>query len=591
MKQSTIHAILLLIALTCFSVPVFQVGFCHDDAVHNVAASRQEVQHKSYGAFATGLLHGMVQCQGRVAVLYAFVTVPLLMAIGDNLFLYHVAHCALWGIALWSVLSLASSLGGGRRSVLLFVLILALTQFRDYHDPVLNFFLYVPVFLISGAWTIIFHCRGIAQEKRIYAWLWAPAMYLFGLLNSSEFMLCFFAIGCAVVLFEPLPLKKKILGSLPLAGITLLYLCVSLWLKSQDTITYLGVKPGSSDLIGSTYMIQLASVIPFSYLYWNPGGFMTGWQGEISLSQLAMALIGGTCIGVLAYKGLTESCDMGRHGRRRISLAGVILLFAPPLFTAVSKKYQAELQWGWGYVQVAFQVIGCAFLVLGFISWLASVTIHRQKRYTVASICTAVFAGLIFAGHSVSNQAVVARLNEYYKTPRDLCKTMLQHYPFTGNKQSIPTLVVDAPWLSRWEIWEFYYQHTARRFSVITWKDYAARGNQSQKEGTNQSAEVYYMSCPRKMSDNDGRIIIFGRLSSDAPSQGTDSDGTLDNAMVATRSTAETPYTLVNPSGALIALTNIYRSTGLLSEPCALFSTSDRISLNRSYPAIPIVKR
>jgi hypothetical protein len=590
-KQLTIHTILLLMILICFGVPIFQAGFYHDDAAHSVLASRREVQHKSYGTFAAEIFRYMVLDQGRVTVFYPFMNLPIQMVIGDNLFLYHIGHGTLWGVALWSVLSLASTLGVGRRSVLILTLILALTQFRNFHDAVLNYFLFFPLLLISGAWTIIFYLRGITQEKRIYTWLWAPVMYLFGLLSGSEFMLCFFAIGCAVVLFEPLPLKRKILESLPLVGLTLLFVSLNLWLKSQGTVGYSGVQLGSAGAAGLAYMIQLVSVIPFSYLYLNPRDVMTHWQSDISLSQLAIALIGGTGIGVLVYRGLTEDFNIGHHGRRRMSLAGVVLLFASPLFTAVTKKYQAELQWGWGYLQVTFQVIGCAFLAVAFMSWLASVTIHRRKRYLAASICTALLAGLIFAGHSASNQVAVARLNSYYRTPRNLCKTMMRHYPFPEDKQSRPTLVIDAPWLNRWEIWEFYYQHTARRFSVTTWNDYVARGTQSQKNGADPSTEVYYLSCPRKISNNDGSFIVLARLSSNTPSPSKDSDWTLSDVMVATRSAEGTPYALVNPSGVLIALTNTYRSVGLLSEPCALYSTTERIPLDRSYLATPILKR
>ncbi len=582
---------LLLIALTCFSVPVFQAGFFNDDAVWSVWASQKEVQHKSYWTFANANLIEMISSQGRMAVLYAFVVMPSQMAIGDNLPLYHMWQLTLWGVALWSALSLASSLGGGRSSVLLLAVILSLMQFTDYHNPVLSYLFFIPIILISGAWTIIFYLRGITEGKRIYTWLWAPAVYFLGLLSASEFMLCFFAIVCGVALIGPLPLKKRILALFPLAGITLLFVSLNLWLRSHYSIVYSGTQLGSISTAGLTYIIQLVSVIPFSYLYLNPLGNMTNWQSDISLSQLAVALSGGACICLLVYRGLTESLEMGHSGRRRMSLAGVILLFLPPLLTAVSKKYQNELHWGYGYMQVAFQVIGCAFLAITFMAWLAGVTIHRRKLYIQTSIFTALFTGLFFAGLSVSNQVAVARLNAYHLTPRNLCKTILQHYPFPENQQGGPTLVVDAPWLNRWEIWEFYYQHTARRFSVTTWNDYTSRGAQSQKGSPDQLSEVYYISSPRKMSNNDGSVMIFGKLSSISPSPSKDSDWILSQVVIAARSNVDTQYTLVNQSAANIPLIKIYSSEGFLREPCTLYSTTGSIPLDRSFVATPTILR
>lgn len=577
MTSKSTSVFLLLITLLAFSLPIFEAGFYFDDSGHSVLDARRELQGKSRQTYALETLDYMVSQQGRPAVTWSLALLPLQTAIGDNLVIYRLLHFASWVAALGSILALFRQLSGAARGLLPLILLLALTQFRNWHDGVLSYFLFVPILLTTGAWTVIFWCRGLGQTGNTCAWLLAPLAYTLGLISCNEFMLTFFPVVCALALLEPFPWKTKLSKSLPLILITIGYLALSFWLKSRPTITYWGVGPGAIRAIPKTYLIQFLSVFPFSCATFNPNGFMTNWWHDVSLPELCVALIGGIGAGALACLRFADCIGPNKIGRRRLLFAGAVLLFGPPLFTAISLKYQTELRWGWGYLQVSLQSVGLVFLLASLLGWLGEATARYTKQARLLPLLVAGATGLVFFGHSIFNQRIVSRLNDYTRTPRELCRTILEHYSFREKGAKPVRLVIDAPWLNAWEVYEFFYYHAKQNFTITRWADFANAQSSAGKEG-NDPTDLYYMACPIQLSPDDGGVIVFGRLTSGAPSPDGHPRWNLDNVMLATRSRNEVQYRALS-GGAESAMTCIYRSVGLGVSPCSLYFYAPSVPL------------
>jgi hypothetical protein len=579
MNNKTPLGIILILVIVSFSLPIFQAGFYFDDAGHSVLEARRQMQGKSRLVFANETFDYMVSQQGRLAVTWSYIVLPLQTEIGDNLIAYRLIHFTAWAAALWSVVLMFRQLAGTGHSNLFLILILALIQFRNWHDGTLNYFLFVPLLLTTGSWTIIFWHRGLLFDRPLFTWLLAPFFYVLGLLSCNEFMLVFLPVCCAIAIFESVPLKLKISKVLPLLLVTLLYLSVNLWLKSRPTITYGGVSPGPISGIPKAYLIQLFSTIPLSCAIFNPNGFMTNWWATVSLAELCIALVGAIGAGTLTNHHLINRLGFNHSTLRRLLSTGATLLLVPPLLSAISLKYQTELRWGWGYLQITLQVVGLVLLLTAFLSWMENIFRRNSKWFTAAIFCFSSLTGLVFLGHSLFNQRLVSRLNDYDKTPRELCRNLLEHYSFAAHPEKPSRLLVDAPWLSSWEIPEYFYRYSKRRFVISTWSSYL-NDKAANPQKFDESEDLYYMSCPTKLSENDGGVIVFGKLSPGRPSLEGIPRWELSHIMLATRSVTDMQFSVRDSAGVMTNMVSNYRTSASNRKSCSLYYHDTPVALN-----------
>ena len=582
---------LFALTLCCFCLPIFEAGFYNDDAVISLWKARAIMQGQSTFDFVSNFFRAMLVGQGRMAVIYCYVILPVQMTVGDHLFLYRSIHLAMWIVALWSVLAMGRSLGGKPFVTgLPLLLFLVFVQFRSYHDAVLSYFMFFPCILIFGSWTVVFWQKWLSDSNGIYGFVYAPLIYILGLL-TSEFVLCFFALIGLLTLFDSCSLKNKLFRLLPLMVVTIIYMSINYWLKSQGTVAYAGCQIGSFRTMGWPYLFQFLSIVPFSYLLFNPSGFMTHWWGDISHAQIFVALIGMGCMGILVYNGLMEQCNIGAIGCRRLSVAGIIFMVTPPLLTAVTAKYQEELRWGLAYLQVILQIIGCVFVLIMFLSCIKRRLINDERRYKMVAICVAIGAGIIFGGHSVANNVVNIRMNGYWKTPRDICGKVLAHYSFDDKQGSPLIMVIDAPWLNRWENTDFCYRYTGLRFIVKTWDEYIGQNNQTNMAPEDSASIVYYLGCPRKMSVFDNTFVVFGILSRKPVGMAANSDWTLKRSLWAVHFWDGLNYGFVAPNGSFEPMSKVQQSIGFTSDRTELYYYEKPISLNKACLSTPLIRR
>ena len=585
MKSKAPIVLLALITILTFSLPIFEAGFYFDDAGHSVLNARREIQGKTRAQFAVEAFDYMWSQQGRPALTWSFATLPLQTMIGENRTVYRLLHFAAWGVALASLLALFRELAGKIGGLLPLVVFLALIQLRNWHDGIVSYFLYVPILLTTGAWSIILWRRGEERASRLHTWVWAPAMYAAGLVSCNEFMLAFFPVVCALSLVQPSRFRSKLMGLIPFSSLTLLFLALSFWLKAHVSVTYWGVTRGPLEAIPSAYFKQLVATLPFSCAYFNPMEFMTDWIRDVSLTEGCISLVGGASAAILTYMALDDKLVPAISHRVQLVLAGAALLLIPPALTAVSLKYQAELRWGWGYLQMPLQVAGLVFLVLSMLFWGMSRISCRPQFHKLLLFCFSGMIGVLFFGHSMFNQQMIARQNAQATTPRNLCGTLLAHYQFGAPPAVTPLLLIDAPYLNLWQTYEFFFAHTRRAFTVSRWADYLA--TPLPRDGTADTAEIYYLACPAALTENDGAVIVFGRLSPDKAGPAPVGRWTLNNVMIATRSTVGIQFQASAPAGGISTFSRIHAERTLGGTSCSLYYSCEPLLLGGISTVLP----
>jgi hypothetical protein len=130
-------------------------------------------------------------------------------------------------------------------------------------------------------------------------------------------------------------------------------------------------------------------------------------------------------------------------------------------------KYQRELAWGVGYIQIYIQYFGLAVLLVGglggILRWASRVTVLRWACRILAAIalgCT------FFAAFSHSG-VVADYINRRWRYPREVLAVALADQA----RLRLPSRVelrVDRSYLQRWENFFFLFQHSGWRGRFLT---------------------------------------------------------------------------------------------------------------------------
>jgi hypothetical protein len=194
----------------------------------------------------------------------------------------------------------------------------------------------------------------------------------------------------------------------------LLYLGATVWLKNSSPHEYAGASVGTAALLLPTYCKQLLATFP---------GTFYGLIGDVSLpvdQLLTYAL--GNIVAVLA-SALWMLCfllTLGMVGvpvpsrqRRVVVFMGLVLLLMPPMFIAISSKYQQELTWGSAHIPVYYQYFGLAILATMSLEKLLSP--KAQIAVVAVASVLAVWVGLNWSVNNKQSE----KLDIAFREPRD----------------------------------------------------------------------------------------------------------------------------------------------------------------------------
>ena len=196
--------------------------------------------------------------------------------------------------------------------------------------------------------------------------------------------------------------------------------------------------------IGHAYWVQLLGTLPFSL----------GDAANPSVSSQFPTITSGAAIAALAFslivlrsQCLSQTVSSEGIGRIPGSLTAqsICLMFIPPALTAITAKYQTELQPGMAYLQVYVQSLGFADAVGAGLLYVRNA--HRQLRsLTWAILLISLVATFVL--HSSRNLSVIDHRNAYWRTPRELTASAMSGF---RESSGLTSILVDRPYLQRWE--------------------------------------------------------------------------------------------------------------------------------------------
>lgn len=337
------------------------------------------------------------------------------------------------------------------------VIATACMQMRDYHDPILSYYGFMQLLLIELCVSMLLLDTWLKRGGR---WRLFASVALFALACSTYELTSVFALLYApIVLSNPVAFKRRALALAPFFVTSAVFIGILAFLRSISTKAADNYEATFElDVVLNTFAKQEFGTLPGSFQahpqFWNLRSASAFIE---SVSGAAVAL------GVFALVLTVLFALRGRVLRGNASIVapmlfGLGLIVLPALPLSIAPKYQNELEWGWSYLPVLFQVFG-----FGLVVSLCAQQLVRKRR-AVAVVSAVVLAGVVgiaTAYDSSLNNLTVTELAKW-KTIRVAQQTALQD----GLMRNVPdgSVVFVAP-TSYWQTPFFFYRYTdGKRF-------------------------------------------------------------------------------------------------------------------------------
>jgi hypothetical protein len=129
-----------------------------------------------------------------------------------------------------------------------------------------------------------------------------------------------------------------------------------------------------------TYVKQLSGGMPFSAIVWARGSdsFLVSMS---ELPFLYLLLLSATM--VLAVRCRSYLVEVSSQRAVILLVIGLNFVLGPALTTAISVRWQNEVQWGLSYLSVAFTYTGAAFIALSILIMVSKVSRARPLLFTI----------------------------------------------------------------------------------------------------------------------------------------------------------------------------------------------------------------
>ena len=351
---------------------------------------------------------------------------------------------------------------GSRAAALIFVAALpAFFQARTWADPMLDFspllqqeMLFL-VLSLDSFWAAM--DGGHPRWRLALAWVWFTLAML-----TYEVGLTTAAIAAVLAVFGWRKARRIALwGFGGYAVLAVAYVAINLYLKAQAAkALYQGVALSVNALALHAYGLQLGAVVPLTYYFADPHGFLrhAPWP---SLDKLAVA----AAIVVLTMLVVLEACKHLRPLRYHGALAAgacAVLACVPAGFVAISSMYQTLIVWGLAYLPVYLEFFGFAAVVIVLLCQL--LTRLRGRPAAAAALAFGLLAGAGNAAAFLVNNLMVEHENTFWLYPRIVDEQAAHE----GLFDQVPdgSILVRDGWRA-WDIPAFYAQHAHHRFDVV----------------------------------------------------------------------------------------------------------------------------
>ena len=329
----------------------------------------------------------------------------------ENVFMFDFIH----SVAIYKILQLlvtilvlaiaAATLGKIVKDQRVFVLALfvlvSCIQTRNWYDPTLGFGLLLQSVQIKIL-LCIFALSCFLEEtgRRRFCYLaFSVSLWIMALLQY-EVVVTLLPALVGLVIIRSENRFGKVIAFLTIGLPTAVYLYFVNRLRS-------GVSASSAysihiDLasVSITYLKQLSGAIPFSAAIWSRGASSI----LASLSDLPLYLLFLISATVCLALSLQSSLrDISNKSLVILLIIGANFILGPAITTALSLRWQSEVDWGLSYLSVSFAYTGVAFVAVAVMSILSKMCRGR----TLLSVAITSSSLVFFTLSAVSNYALL----------------------------------------------------------------------------------------------------------------------------------------------------------------------------------------
>ena len=286
----------------------------------------------------------------------------LLFWISDSILIYKISLFCFNILAVYSFSRLLYSLGLRVYVPLSLLVFCSLAQFyADYHDSILAFHAMFPLLatlIFSTVTCFIVYLRDGKMSMLIWSFLSAAlAVY------DSEIGFVIYPILLILLIGDRRSFSSKCISLFPFVFLLILYIPVFILIRVHAQGMYHGIETGFE-------MARMSQVVFFQIFATLP---LTAF---INMSAIPRFILIGIIhlwpmllfFGLSFYRLIkadtivtSDTCD--RTTKKKVVLMGLVLWIVPAFILMVSKKYQAELNFGRGYLPVYIQNFGLAMIM------------------------------------------------------------------------------------------------------------------------------------------------------------------------------------------------------------------------------------
>jgi hypothetical protein len=407
---------LFLVVLGAVLLPFLGTRFYFDDSV-NCRLHDMWVR-QGLGIFRGPLsfIEGVILREGRFYPVGLFLIFGAWESLFHQLLVYRVVHVLLiaLNIVMWLGIQKAWGIDLSKRLVA-GVLLLACLQTRAFPDPISAYAGMLQQVMLFGFGAILALAAWFRKPERERGAL-VLLLLLLGLL-TYEISTVFVPVVALALFFPKLLAPSDSTASLRqshrlgmmVVGLALAYVALSLLLRSLYQPEYGGIIVRLSENSIRAYLVQLFGAVPGSWpLFARSGLFSAKTLIEppfISLMSLvALAAGGGLLLRLLGASSPRPA--VVKH--RFLDFLATALTFGPPLFIAISSKWQTEVsRIGWAYIPVYAQYFGMAW-------WLTRLVERTSRGAPVRRWMLAGVVGFLCMLTVASNRITIAALNQEY---------------------------------------------------------------------------------------------------------------------------------------------------------------------------------
>jgi len=406
-----------------FLYPLSQSGLSGDDIPNSMRSAALQANDLTRWEFIKLSIIQWKNTEGRFFPISTIENVFIFDLI-HSVFLYKFLQLFITiALIILAASFVAKLLGSWRSFPLAVFVLLSCLQTRNWYDPTFGFGLLLQSVQIKILFCLygVINFLQIEKRRAYFYYLGSVLLWVMALLQYEVVVTLIPTLVILVILFPGNNLRKKI--AIGLFGVTTaIYIWSISQLRSGVSASAAYTFDSNLETVTLTYLKQLSGGLPFSAIIWSRGAEFP----VVALSRLPfflLLILVATIVLTVIYR--SSIAEVTRRSALVLFVIGVNFCLGPAITTAISARWQNEVDWGLPYLSVSFFYTGIAFISISIIIFALKAS---RGKPGISTILFVLFVG-IFALSTVSNHAMLdsnANATKHTREQRDLYETAIR---------------------------------------------------------------------------------------------------------------------------------------------------------------------